>query len=64
MGDSTLCCVCAQEIRQQHEAVAEGHFTSYKAEQVVKRCSCCGHGLEKINGCDIMSSAPLTESSL
>ncbi|BDA48943.1 hypothetical protein COCOBI_13-0530 [Coccomyxa sp. Obi] len=34
------------------EVVVERHFTRYKAAQVARRCSGCGHGLEKINGCD------------
>lgn len=61
-------CVCvrarAQDMRQQHEDMAERHFISYKAVQVVKLCRTCGHGLEKVDGCDHVMCAPVTEQPL
>ncbi|CAL8464958.1 g4493 [Coccomyxa elongata] len=42
----------AHELRRENEAVADRGFTSYKVVHWVKRCSSCGHGLEKISGCD------------
>ena len=61
---SHIMCVRAQDIRQELEDIAERHFTSYKAVQVVKRCSSCGHGLEKINGCDHVTCAPIRDQCL
>ena len=46
----------AQHQRAAAAEVAEKGFTAYKACNDVRRCS-CGHGLEKIDGCDHVTCA-------
>lgn len=43
--------------------MAERGFTSYKAVNWVRRCNSCGHGLEKISGCDHVTSVDSLSSA-